>query len=351
VPTDQWLGVTDHHFSPGVREMGCREALHGSFDVASDNLQRMAQLSIGGRTLRERVERAGRTVMKAQRTGTLRPAFTAADCTAQTVITGADGVMVPLVTEGQKQKRRETEATKRTLQGRPSTARVGRPKPGSDGPYKEFKVLTFYGSDKSHCHVVATGGNHEVLGRLMRREARRLHVAQAKLAYAVSDGAEWIAHQYRRQLPMLAEHILDYRHLRDHVVEASHVLYGEGTNKAVRWREEMMECVWQHGSLVLLHRLGPYLRRHRSGPKHEALEALRGFVGKRVAMTDYPRFRQRGYDCGSGPTESLCGVLTDRLKGPGMRWDKSNAEAMMALACIRHSGLWCTYWKSERQAS
>lgn len=351
VPTDQWLGLAEHRFSPGVREMGCREALHCSFEVASDNLQRTAQLSLGGRSLREMVEHEGRTVLKVQRKGTLRPAFTAVDCTAQTVIMGADGVMVPLVTETQKQKRRETEATQRTAQGRSSTAKVGRPKQGSDGPYKEFKILTFYDPDKFHCHVVATSGNHEALGRLMRREGRRLRLAQAKLAYAVSDGADWIANQRRRQLPMLAEHILDYRHLRDHVVEASHVLYGEGTKKAVQWREEMMGCVWEHGSLVLLHRLGPYRRRHRGGPKHEALKALCDFVGKRVAMTDYPRFRELGYDCGSGPTESLCGVLTDRLKGPGMRWDKSNAEAMMALACIRHSGLWSTYWQAEREAA
>jgi hypothetical protein len=34
-----------------------------------------------------------------------------------------------------------------------------------------------------------------------------------------------------------------------------------------------------------------------------------------------------------------------------MRWDKSNAEAMMALACLSHSGLWDTYWKSEREAA
>jgi hypothetical protein len=112
-----------------------------------------------------------------------------------------------------------------------------------------------------------------------------------------------------------------------------------------------MSCVWEQGSLVLLDRLGPYLRRHRAGPKHEALASLRDYVGKRVAMTDYPAFRQLGYDCGSGPTESLCGRLTDRLKGPGMRWDTSNAEAMMALAGLYHSGLWSTYWKAERTAA
>jgi len=351
IPTDQWLGLTEHRVSAGVREMCCREALHCSFEVASDNLRRTAQFSLAGRSLREVVENQGRSVLAAQQKGSLRPAFTAADCTAETLISGADGVMVPQVTEEQKQKRRDTEAAKRLAQGRPSTAAVGRPKSGSDLPYKEFKLVTFYDPDKSHCHVVATSGNHEALGRLMRREARRLHLAKAKVKYALSDGAEWIAHQYGRQLPMLDEHILDYRHLRDHVVEASHVLYGEGTNQAVQWREEMMGCVWEHGSLVLLDRLGSYLRHHRTGAKHEALESLRNFLAKRVAMTDYPRFRQRGYDCGSGPTESQCGKLTERLKGPGMRWDKSNAEAMMALACVYHSGLWSTYWKSERQAA
>ena len=53
----------------------------------------------------------------------------------------------------------------------------------------------------------------------------------------------------------------------------------------------------------------------------------------------------------SGPTESLCGTLTDWLKGSGMRWDKDNAESMMALTSLHHSGLWHTYWKAQRTAA
>jgi hypothetical protein len=351
VPIDQWLGLTEHRVSPGVREMCCREALHCSFAVARDNLQRTAQLSLSSRHLRQIAEDQGRAVLTAQQHGSLRPAFTAADCTAGTLIVGTDGVMVPMVTQQQKDKRRETETAKRLAQGRPSTASVGRPRKGSEGPFKEFKLQAFYDPDKTHCHVVGTAGDHEVLGRLMRREARRLHVTQAKVTYAVSDGAEWIANEYRRQLPMLDEHILDYYHLREHVIEASHALYEKNPKKAESWREEMMGCVWQQGSLVLLDRLGSYLRRHPTGPKKEALESLRDYVRKRVAMTDYPTFRRLGYDCGSGPTESLCGRLTDRLKGPGMRWDKSNAEAMMALASLYHSDLWDTYWNGVRAAA
>jgi hypothetical protein len=150
---------------------------------------------------------------------------------------------------------------------------------------------------------------------------------------------------------MLDEHILDYYHLREHVVEVGQVLYGEGNAKARAWEEEMMGVVWDQGSLVLLHRLDPYLRRHRNGPKKEALRSLRDYVGKRVAMTDYPAFRRLGYDCGSGPTESLCGTLANRLKGSGMRWDRENAESMMGLAALYHSGLWKTYWKIECAAA
>ena len=212
-------------------------------------------------------------------------------------------------------------------------------------------MLSFYDPDKSHCHVVGTAGNHEVLGQLMRREGRRVQLDQAKVKYAVTDGADWISTQYRRQLPMLDEHILDYFHLRDHVVQTSHTLYGEGTKKAEAWREDMMGSVWTQGSLVLLDRLAPYVRRHRTGEKHEALASLRGYVGKRVSMTDYPTFRALGYDCGSGPTESLCGTLTDRLKGSGMRWDRDNAESVMALTTVYHSGLWHSYWESERAAA
>lgn len=346
---DRWLGITQQRFSPGVREMGCRQSLHCSFEVASDTLRRTAQLSLCGQTIRQIVENQGRAVLAEQRSGAVRPGFTASDCTDQTIVSGADGVMVPLVTEAQKRKRRQTQSARRAREGRRSTAKAGRPKPGSDGPYREFKIVSFYDPDKSHCHVVGTGGDHEELGRVMRREARRLRLGQAKVKYAVSDGAEWIARQYRRQLPMLDEHILDYYHLREQVRAAGRELYGEGTKKTQGWCEDMMMTVWEQGSLVMLQRLGPYLRRHRSGPKHQALASLRDYVGKRVSMTDYPTFRQLGYDCGSGPTESQCGTLTDRLKGSGMRWDKDNAESMMALASLYNSGLWATYWESQRK--
>ena len=351
VPLDILLGITSSKFSPGVREMCCRESLNCAFVPASNNLKRTAQLEISSSSIRGIVETQGQVVLSQQAAGKLHPDFTAADCVDNTVIVGADGVMVPLVTEVQKRKRRETEKHKRQVQGRKSTAKQGRPRCGSDGPYKEFKVVAFYSKDKKHQYAVGTSGNHEKLGRIMRREASRIKLDKADVKYSVADGAGWIKKQCNIQLPMLDDNLLDYYHFQEHVTEASHELFEKGSTAAIEWRERMTGIAWNQGSLVLLDRLGEDLKTLRSPKKRDAVKSLRKYIASRIDMTDYPTFREKGYDCGSGPTESVCGRLTKRLKGSGMRWDKDNAQAVMALASIYYAGQWNKYWKQHRKAA
>jgi hypothetical protein len=350
VPLDLLLGIVTERYSPGLREMACRLSLNDAFVPGSELLARTAQVTISSSALQDLVQREGCRAQLAIREARHGPNWTAADCTGETMITGSDGVMVPMVTEQQKRKRRATEARKRKEQGRKSTAKPGRPKTGSDGLYKEFKIVSFYDGDKAHRYAVGTSGDHAALGRLMRLAACKLQIDRARHKYSVTDGAEWIARQYALQLPMLEQNILDYYHLREHVVVAGQALYGQGAAQAQAWREEMMGTVWNQGSLVMLDHLANYLRRHPRGPKGEALKSLREYVAKRVNMTDYPSYRQMGYDCGSGPTESFCGTLTKRLKGRGMHWDKDNAQSMMTLASLYYSNLWENYWTQQRAA-
>jgi hypothetical protein len=350
-PADRWLGIHENRYSPGLREMVCRLSLNEAFVPASTNLKRLVQVTLSSFAVRGIVESQGKYILAQQASRAFPVGFTAEDCTDKTMITGVDGVMVPHVTQEQKQKRRETEKVKRKRQSRKSTAKRGRPKKGADGPYKEFKIATFYDTDKRNQHVIGTRSNHEKLGKLMRREAAKLKLDQATHKYSVTDGASWILKQCNRQLPMLDDNILDYYHFRDHVIKASHALYGEGTNEAVSWRKEMMGVVWNHGSLVFLDRLSDQYKPLRSPAKRKAMKSLQKYVATRVDMTDYPAFRDKGYDCGSGPTESFCGSLTRRLKGRGMRWDGDNAESVMALASVYYTGQWARYWKSEKGAA
>jgi hypothetical protein len=351
VPLDRFLGIEHGAYSRGVREVCCRESLNVAFVPASENIKRLAQLEVSSGTVRRIVEGEGAVLSRARHAGQAGPDFTAQACTDQTVIVGADGVMVPQVTETQKQKRRATETATRKRQRRKSTARAARPRKGSDGPYKEFKIVAFYDADKTHQYVMGTRGNHEIAGRLLRQIGRQLEITTAQTTYSVSDGASWILKQLQIQLPMLAENILDFYHFKEHLLKTGQALFGEGTAAASAWKEKMVAVSLEQGSLVLLDRLGDCLETTTEAPKQQALEEVRSYLAKRVAMTDYPAFVQKGYDIGSGPTESFCGCLTSRLKGSGMRWDKDNAEAVMGLAGLYSSNQWDKYWKLGKKAA
>ena len=351
VPMDILLGIESSNHSLGVREICCRESLNNAFVPASENIKRLAQLDISSSVVRQIVEHEGSELSRAQHKSQTGPDFKAEDCTAKTLITGTDGVMVPLVTQEQKLKRRKTQAAKRKKEKRKSTAKASRPRKGSDGPYKEFKVVAFYDKDKTHQYVVGTSGNHKIAGRIMRRVGQKLDISQAQSKYSVSDGASWILKQYNIQLPMLDENILDFYHFRDHVTGASYVLFGEGSKEALVWKEQMMEVAKNQGSLVMLDHLAGCLKNLTDDDKRQELDNLREYIGKRIAMTDYPYFLDLGYDIGSGPTESFCGCLTKRLKGSGMRWDTDNAEAVMSLASIYYSNQWDRHWKSRHKAA
>ena len=351
VPVDDWLGISREHYSPGVREMCCREAAGSSFRQAAEDLKRVGQIEVTHETMRQVVEREAWQAATAQQAGDFRAGWTEEDCRRvpggpSCIITGADGVKVPLVTEAEKAKRKAL----RRKPGPKARGRRARLCRGSDQAYKEFKIVAFYDPSHGHQYAVGTSGDHKVLGRLMRREAGKLKLDKADEKYSVSDGADWISRQYQTQLPMLSANVLDYYHLRGHVIATSYTVYGEGTTEACAWREGMMGVVIEEGPVRLLEELGQLRRQMRSGNKRESLQRLQNYVAARVGMPDYPGFLAKGYETGSGPTEAFCKTLTARLKGPGMRWDKPNAEGMMALASIRSSGLWQTYWQTRRVA-
>ena len=351
-PVDTWLGIDQHRHSPGVREMCCREATSDSFRHAAEDLRRVGQIQLSPETVRSLVEDEGRRAHQCQHAGTLKPSWSARDCkgpngTDSCLITGADGVKVPMVTETEKAKRRAL----RCRRGPKARTRRRQIRRGSDYAYKEFKLVTFYDGYKEHQYALGTSGDHQALGRLMRRAAGCLKLDQADICYSVSDGADWIRNQYNQRLPMLDANILDYYHLREHVIGASYKVFGESTSAALSWRESMMEVMLEQGPLAFLDVVGDLNRSLRSKVKREALSSLRNYVAKRISMLEYPTFRSKGYEIGSGPTEAYCKTLTSRLKGPGMRWDRPHAEGLMALAAVRSSGLWQQYWQQQRRAA
>jgi hypothetical protein len=352
---DRWLGIADGNVSVSARELCCRVGTTGvSFAKAVENLSRLGNIRIGREWLRQIVQSEGRAVVASREDGSLGPDWQAQDCVVSDggpsrVMVGSDGVMVTVITEAEKQKRRENLARKRAGK-RMRRRKTGRRRQrGSDQSYKEFKIGTFYDESRQRQYAFGTSGNHEVLGRMLRREAGKLKLSQAQEKISVSDGAKWIRHQLEVQLPMLEAMILDFYHFAEHVAGAGRICFGEGTKATVSWTQDMLEAARTQGPAAVIVKIAETLKPIRSSGKRSALQSLLQYVTGRCEMLDYPTFRAKGWDIGSGVTEAFCKTLTTRLKGCGMRWNVRNAEAMMALAALEHSNLWNPYWQQQKR--
>ncbi|WP_143393606.1 hypothetical protein [Fimbriiglobus ruber] len=348
---DGYLDRAERTISVGVREMACR--LNGggtNFDRTAENLAQVAQVSASGETLRTLIEDEGRKVVKAFREGTLPITWTAKDCVVEPgtagptrVYFGCDGVMAPMVTEGEKAKRRQNIKAKR----RGRTCRpLPRAKAGADQKYKEFKLVTYYDEPKKHRLVLGTKGNGQEAGRIMRRLAGRIDLAAAAEKVGNVDGAPWIRGQVEGRCLPLDALGLDFYHLAENVHKARRVVYGESDSAGMVWAGDILHAFKHDGYDLTWEKLVTWRALWR-GPKRAAADALMNYVRERREMILYPEFAAKGWQIGSGPTESCCKTLTQRLKGSGMRWDADNAEAIMALESLRESNLWKTYWQTQ----
>jgi hypothetical protein len=361
-PLGSWIDKAEATLSLGVREMACRLNLASrNFDKAAENLQRAAQFSLSGELLRQVVEGEGKAVQKAAQAGQLPLDWDHSDCPAHDqdghetgttrVYLGSDGVKVPVVTQAEKDARRAKIKAKRRRGGKKCRA-LPRPRAGADGRYKEFKIVTYYDDLQEHRLVSVTRGDHEVAGRLMRRDGGRVGLDKADDKVAVVDGADWLRNQIKKQSLPLDDVGLDFYHLADYAHKTRRAVFGEEDpqDKAAPgnvWVAGLLHTAKHQGYEALRDELVRWKATLRGQKKRQAAEALLGYVTDRREMIKYPQFLEAGRQIGSGPTESMCKATTLRIKGVGMRWDADNAEAIMALEALDQSGAWQSYWDSR----
>jgi hypothetical protein len=350
-PLDVYLDKAEQTMSVGVREIACRLNGDGkNFDRAAENLARAAQIFTSGETLRTLVENEGRQVLKGQQQGTLPLPWSAADCKSDEaaptrIYLGSDGVMVPLVTDVEKKKRRQQIKDKRRRRGKKARP-LAAAKRGADQSYKEFKIVAYYDETQEHRLVTGTKGDCTEAGRLMRRQAARIHLDQADEKIGNVDGSPWIRNQIQRQCLPLDALGLDFFHLAENVHKARRVVFGEAGEPGETWAGDLLHTFKHDGYEAGWQTLVAWRATLRGAAKRGAADTLLGYVSERHDMILYPEFAEKGWQIGSGPTEATCKTLTARLKGSGMRWDSPNAEALMALEALWQSGLWKQYWQT-----
>ena len=358
-PADAILDRRGDSITPGVVELACRVNLSAtSFVRAASVLERTAQVKLSGERLRQVVEAAGRRVLKAQQDNAIAVTWHAKDCVVPVeekgvakwrttrVYTGCDGVMVPVITDAEKVKRRATIKAKRRRSGKKCKPLPPRRR-GSDLAWKEFKVVFFYSEDAKHQHVAFTHGNHLKAGTLLRREADRLRFREADERVGLVDGATWIREQMELHLAELDGLGLDFYHLSENVHRARRKVFGDEAPDGKAWADALMQVFKHKGYAKAWETIIQWRATLRGKKKREAGDRLVNFITLRQNMIRYPAFQDRGWQIGSGPTESQCKLCTKRLKGYGRRWDRPNATAVAALDALDRNGQWQNFWPTS----
>lgn len=352
-PLDRLLDITETTVTVGLRQLACQLGIAArSFARSVKNMADAAQVTISEEMLRVVVESEGKAVLAASASEQLEIDWSAGQCKATTpagqettrVYVSADGVLVPTTTAQEKHKRRATVLARRESMPREKRRKLPRlscVKKGSDQRYKQIYLTAIYDQEKEHRLVGLTRQDHQGLGKLLRREAARVHLLAAEERSGLVDGAVCLR-RHMEGLPLHAV-VLDFHHLGEHVNDASRKTLGEKTQAGQQWSDQVLHTARHEGYEPFFAKLVDW-RSGQRGHKRKTADGLLNYVAERREMMDYAECERRGWDVGTGPMESMCGVTTDRIKGRGRRWDLDNAEAVMALEALHQSNLWDQYW-------
>lgn len=194
----------------------------------------------------------------------------------------------------------------------------------------------------------------DALAEQVRWQARAVGVTQVSDLIAVTDGGNGLEEALQRHLADNLTTILDWYHAAEHLCDFAKVWHARAEAARTPWQHEAKGILYEQGGEALL----VFLRAIELPPRtsaevHEALRPLIGYFENNRHRTDYPTYRQKGWDIGSGPTEAGCKIIGERLKGSGMRWFEDGAATVAALRALYVSGgrLWDGFWSQPHRAA
>lgn len=254
--------------------------------------------------------------------------------------------MAPLVTDQEKRARRKAVVSgrRRRRRDKPKLPALPARKKGADQRYKEFKLVQFHDESMERRLLSVTRKGCLEAGRMMRRDAGRIGFDQAQERIGNVDAAAWIIGQIVRRCILLTALVLDFFHLGEHVNAGKRATFGENSQEGERWAGEMLHAAKHEGYGALWEKLLAWRAGLRGKAKRQEADRLLHYVSEHREMICYDKCLEHGWRISSSATESQCGVIPKRIKGPGKRWDADNAEAVMALEAMEQSNLWNTYW-------
>jgi hypothetical protein len=329
LPYDEALGLVDE-ISPGLRPLVCLAGTLVPFsDAAKDVLKRFSGVRLSASTVLRTTEGEGER-LRAQL---------------------KEGRMV-------EPTQAEPSWTKRRDDGKPA-AYVGLdafsvPMQGPRAGKAEHRMLytaLLYTPDKEHARYLVDF-ELDALAAQVRAQAAAVGIEQVSDLIAVTDGGNGLEEALKRHLAENLTTILDWYHAAEHLCHFADIWLGHDEEARVAWQRKAKGILYERGGAALLAHLQSMA--WPPGAAAEVREEWRKLVGyfeHNRHRTDYPSYRAKGWDIGSGPTEAGCKIIGERLKGSGMRWVEDGAATVAALRALYVSGgaLWDGFWSQPHQ--
>ena len=319
-PLDQQLHVAAGSISLGLQEvLSLLGATQASFPHAAAVLERLCLVQICPTTVRTVTEDLGSLLVRqTQQTATLAqqqdilPA--AKPDVPRRLYVSMDGVVVHCRRSGWREIKTGCVYTTRALRARrhppPHTLRMEHPSYG------------------------AALAEAESFGWQLYAEAARRGVLQAEEVIVIGDGAHWIWNLAELHFPG-ATQIVDWYHASQYLWNAGTAIHGDGTEARAEWVRQHLDGLWDGRLDEVLLALEAHAK--LGGAVDEALSY---YTSHRTRM-DYPSYRARDLQIGSGTIESCCKhLISARLKQAGMIWSEAGANAVSAVRAWLKSGRW-----------
>jgi hypothetical protein len=151
----------------------------------------------------------------------------------------------------------------------------------------------------------------------------------------LSDGATWIK-TVKETYFYDAIHILDFYHLCEHIYEFAKKFYNDDESKYVPWAKRAKHIFKTSQSNILL----PEIKKMQSKLADKSFNLYQYIINNKNSI-DYAKYIGDNLYIGSSHIESANkSVFQERLKRPGMIWNRQNAQNLLTLRTKFKSESW-----------
>lgn len=326
-PRDAALGLTRVDLSRGAAEAVALAGALGSFaEAAQKILPPLSGLQVSESTVERTTERTGADIGRRLGGGETFGAKTVWNWSKDA--------------QGQRVASVSADATGVGMQGQNGSAAEGR--------MASVGMVWNAGTPGQVRYVCGLTGGRKALGQPRRAQAAQVGMDRAPVWVAISDGGAGIEDWLRLNFPRVEAVILDFDHVAEYLGEWAKVLHPE-PDEAGRVAGAWCHRLKHEGGEAVLADLRRIDVSNRSAVVTEAHRVLLVYFTNQVHRMDYPSYRAKGWLIGSGPVEAACQqVVGQRMKGSGMRWGESGADAVCHLRALFRSEKcqWDAYWTS-----